>query len=62
MPRIVRIPRSLVQSPDAIAASTMYQSAIRSTCGLMIIAPLIVVYLIGQKFLIQGVERTGVTG
>ena len=62
MPRIVQIPRSLVQSPAAIQASTMYQSAIRNTCGLMIIAPLIVVYLIGQSFLIQGIERTGVVG
>jgi len=62
MPRIVQIPRSLTQSTAAIAASTMYQSAIRNTCGLMIIAPLLVVYLIGQRFLIQGIERSGVTG
>ena len=62
IPRIVQIPRSLTQSQAAIAASTMYQSAIRNTCGLMIIAPLIVVYLAGQRFLIEGIERTGVTG
>ena len=62
MPRIVQIPRSLTTSSAAIAASTMYQSAIRNTCGLMIIAPIILVYLVGQKFLIQGIERTGVTG
>jgi multiple sugar transport system permease protein len=62
MPKIVQIPRSLTQSTEAIAASTMYQSAIRSTAGLMIIAPLILVYLVGQRFLIQGVERAGITG
>ncbi|MCL2099921.1 MAG: carbohydrate ABC transporter permease [Oscillospiraceae bacterium] len=62
MPRIVQVPRSLMQSTEAIAASTMYQSAIRNTCGLLIIAPLIVVYLIGQRFLIQGIERSGVVG
>ena len=62
LPKIVKIPRSLTQSQAAIAASTMYQSAIRNTCGLLIIAPLIVVYLIGQRFLIEGIERTGVTG
>ncbi|MCL1859463.1 MAG: carbohydrate ABC transporter permease [Oscillospiraceae bacterium] len=62
LPRIVKIPRTLVQSTAAIQASTIYQSAIRNTCGLMIIAPLLVVYLIGQNFLIQGIERTGVTG
>jgi len=62
LPKIVKIPRTLTQSQAAIAASTMYQSAIRNTCGLLIIAPLIVVYLVGQRFLIQGIERTGVTG
>jgi len=62
MPKIVKIPRSLTTSQAAIQASTMYQSAIRNTCGLMIIAPLIIVYLIGQNFLIQGIERTGVVG
>lgn len=62
LPKIVQIPRSLTQSQAAIAASTMYQSAIRNTCGLMIVAPIIVVYLIGQRFLVEGIERTGVTG
>ena len=62
LPKIVKIPRTLTLSTAAIQASTMYQSAIRNTCGLMIIAPLVVVYLIGQRFLIQGIERTGVTG
>jgi len=62
MPRIVQIPRSLTQSQAAIQASTMYQSAIRNTSGLLIIAPLILVYLVGQRFLIQGIERSGVTG
>jgi len=62
MPKIVTVPRSLTTSQEAISASTMYQSAIRNTCGLMIIAPLIVVYLIGQNFLVQGIERSGVVG
>jgi len=62
LPKIVKIPRTLTTSSAAIAASTMYQSAIRNTCGLMIIAPLIAVYLVGQRFLVQGIERTGVVG
>ena len=66
MPDIVQIPQSLTAArsldPDVATAGVMYQAAIRSTCGLMIIAPLIPVYLVGQKFLIQGIERTGVTG
>jgi len=67
MPRIVKIPRSLTPSgalnaTAVAAAGTMFQSAIRNTCGLLIIAPLILVYLVGQSFLIQGIERTGVVG
>jgi multiple sugar transport system permease protein len=62
IPRIVQIPRSLTLHPLYAQAGTMYQSAIRNTCGLLIIAPLLVVYLIGQRFLIQGIERTGVVG
>jgi len=62
LPKIVKIPRTLTLSQAAIQASTMYQSAIRNTCGLLIIAPLILVYLVGQSFLIQGIERTGVVG
>jgi len=62
IPKIVKVPRSLVQTPNAILAGTMYQSAIRNTCGLMIIAPIIGVYFVGQRFLIQGIERTGVVG
>ena len=68
MPNIVKIPRSLTAQGGALnvddiaRAGVMYQAAIRSTCGLMIIAPLILVYLVGQRFLIQGIERTGVVG
>ncbi|MCL2159539.1 MAG: carbohydrate ABC transporter permease, partial [Oscillospiraceae bacterium] len=62
LPKIVKIPRTLTLSTAAIQASTIYQSAIRNTCGLLIIGPLLLVYLVGQSFLIQGIERTGVVG
>jgi len=62
IPRIVQIPRSLMLHPLATQAGTMYQSAIRNTCGLLIIAPIVLVYLVGQRFLIQGIERSGITG
>jgi ABC-type glycerol-3-phosphate transport system permease component len=29
---------------------------------MMIIAPLIVVYLFGQRYLVQGIERSGLVG
>lgn len=59
MPKVVAVPKSL---NTTFAGQNMYISAIRNTCGLMIIAPLIVIYLFAQKYLIQGIERSGITG
>ena len=58
MPDIIGIPPSLVTD---YAGQNLYYSAIRNTCGLMIIAPLIVMYLFCQKYLVQGIERSGLT-
>ncbi|MBP3919041.1 MAG: carbohydrate ABC transporter permease [Clostridia bacterium] len=59
MPDIIMTPKSL---DTDFAASDLYISAIRNTCGLMIILPLIVVYLFGQRYLVQGIERSGIVG
>ena len=59
MPDIVAIPKSL---DTEYAAQTSYEAAIRNTCGLMILAPLIVMYCFLQRYLIQGIERSGITG
>lgn len=62
MSGIVNIPESLRVKSEAFAAGqNLYFSAIRNTCGLMIIAPLVVVYVFCQKFLVQGIERSGLT-
>ena len=62
MPNIVGIPDSLrVKSEAYIEGQNLYFSAIRNTCGLMIIAPLVVVYVFCQKYLVQGIERSGLT-
>ena len=53
------IPKSLASNA---AGHQLYDSAIQNTAGMMIIAPLIVVYLFGQKHLVQGIERTGLVG
>ena len=58
MPKIIGIPASLVTD---YAGQNLYYSAIRKTCGLMIIAPLIVMYLFCQRYLVQGIERSGLT-
>jgi len=44
------------------AGKALYDSVIRNTAGIMIIAPLVVVYLFCQKYLVQGIERSGLVG
>ena len=58
MPKIIDIPRSLTTN---YPGQNLYYAAIRNTCGLMIIAPLVIMYLFCQKYLVQGIERSGLT-
>jgi len=60
LPKIVGIPDSLSGVVDP-AYQNLYYAAIRNTCGIMIIAPLVVLYLFCQRFLVQGIERSGLT-
>ena len=52
--------------PDALqktsAYAQLYNEAIANAGGLMVIAPLVIVYLFGQRYLIEGIERSGITG
>ena len=59
MPDIVKVPKSI---DTAFAAGDLYESAIKNTCGLTIIVPLFFIYLFGQRFLVQGIERSGIVG
>lgn len=59
LPNIVKIPSSL---DTDYAGKTAYEAAIRNTCGLLILFPLVIVYLFAQRTLIEGVERSGITG
>lgn len=56
--KIVDIPPSL---EITYAGSALYETAIRNTCGLMIIFPLVIIYAaFGQRFLVQGIEHSGI--
>jgi len=44
------------------SVETQYLAAMQNAIGLLVLIPLIIVFLFGQKKLIQGIERTGVTG
>lgn len=60
MPRIVKVPSSL--SDDSFTAKALYESCIKNTCGLLIILPLMLFYSYMQRYLIQGIERSGIVG
>ncbi len=44
------------------AGANLFNQAIHNTAGMMAIAPLIILYLFCQKFLVQGIERSGIVG
>ena len=59
MPDVYQVPASLNVN---YAGAALYKNVVQNTGGLMIIAPLIIVYLFGQKYLVQGIERSGLVG
>ena len=59
MPDIIGIPKTL---DTQYAAQNLYESAIRNTCGLLILLPLLVMYVFLQRYLIGGIERSGIVG
>ena len=59
LPNIVKIPPSL--DTDYVS-QLAYETAIRNTCGILILLPLVIIYLFAQRTLIEGVERSGITG
>ena len=61
MPDLLTVPLSLA-TPGTFAGKALYDSAIVNTAGLMILLPLIVMYIFCQNFLVQGIERLGITG
>lgn len=61
MPDLLKVPLSLATT-SSFAGKALYDSAILNTAGIMIVAPLVVMYVFCQKFLVQGIERSGITG
>ena len=60
MPDLVsKIPDHLVTD---YAGQSVYYGAIKNTAAIMIIAPLVIMYLFCQKYLVQGIERSGLVG
>ena len=61
MTDVIAIPDTL-KYYEMFSGHEYYFSAIRNTAGMLIIAPLIIVYLFGQRYLVQGIERAGIVG
>ncbi|MBQ8475008.1 MAG: carbohydrate ABC transporter permease [Clostridia bacterium] len=59
MPDIVATPSTLNITG---AAASLYEAAVHNTCGLLIILPLVLIYAFAQKYIVQGIERSGITG
>ncbi len=55
------IPNDIVSLDYEYEGQALYVPAIRNTCGLMVIAPLVVLYVFLQRYLVEGIERSGLT-
>ena len=62
MPNVVTVPLSVINKYSTHAGWALYQPMMLNTAGMMAIAPLIIVYLFGQRYLVQGIERSGLVG
>ncbi|MBP3379142.1 MAG: carbohydrate ABC transporter permease [Clostridia bacterium] len=58
LPDIIKVPKALNTN---YAGSNLYIAAIKNACGMLIVAPLIILYLFGQRYIVQGIERSGLT-
>ncbi len=59
---IVGVPGSMSKEVSGFAGASLYQSAIYSTEAILIMIPLVILYLFCQKYLVQGIERSGIVG
>ncbi len=57
-----KIPVSLSEFTGSEGVGALFSAAISSTNGLLIMIPLIIVFLFCQKYLVQGIERSGIVG
>ena len=58
---ILTVPSSL-KDEIVYSGQMLYEAAINNTCAMLILAPLIVVYLFCQRYLVEGIERSGIVG
>ena len=54
--------KKIISTTNAPAAVGPYSQAVMYACGLMACTPLVVLYLFCQRYLVQGIERSGLVG
>ena len=62
MPNVVTVPLKITNEYQNHAGWGLFQPMILNTAGMMAIAPLIIIYLFCQRYLVQGIERSGLVG
>lgn len=62
MPDVVKVPVAVEKIYATHPGWGLYSPMLLNTAAMMAIAPLIVLYLFCQKFLVQGIERSGLVG
>ncbi len=58
----INTPKTLKSMYGNMAGWGLYEVSINNTCGLLIILPLVILYSFLQNFLVEGIERSGITG
>ncbi len=61
MPDIIAMPPSL-RPYDGYGKTALYENIVRNTASMLVIAPLILMYLFCQRYLVEGIERSGIVG
>ncbi len=59
LPDIIKVPSSLAADENM---TNLQKSGIYNTAGIMIILPLVILYVFLQRYIVQGIERSGITG
>ena len=60
MPDVCKVPLTL--EDPSLPGWDVYKQVVINTASLMVIAPLIILYLFCQRYLVQGIERSGLVG
>ena len=61
MPDIIAMPASLTPG-KGYGEPTLYNSIVSNTGAMLVILPLIIMYLFCQRYLVEGIERSGIVG